>query len=247
MIVLNPNSLPRRIFIGYERENDARAIGFDLSTFEAEYGAGVLQLLMQRPGETEPYPVLLTVSGSVATWLPSATDTAIEGEGRLQMIYTVNSIIAKTAVISVLIEHSLGAGTAPPSGYETWLEELTQLAADTQQNAAEAAESAEQASDAADTALDAKTAALAAQAGAQDSALVSEGFAVGKQSGEPVASGSQYFENNAKFYSEAAQQAASEGGWVHFYIDANGDLHYVKTPNVDLVFYLQGGDLYVKA
>ena len=238
---------PRGLSIGYERENEARGFAFDFSSWAKEYGEGVLQLLIRRPGDKNPYPVVLRVEGSVATWLPSATDTAVEGTGKVQLIYTVGSVIAKTAIMSVLISPSLGTGTTPPEGFEVWLEQLTALAAETQKNASDAASSAGAASDSADEGNDAKTAALAAQKSAKTDALTSEGYAVGEQDGEAVGAGSPYFENNARFYSEVAQEAASEGGWVHFYIDKNGDLHYVKTPNVAFAFFLQDGDLYVRA
>lgn len=240
------DNLPLMLFIGYERENDARGFAFDFSSWAKEYGEGVLQLLIRRPGDKNPYPVVMSVEGSVATWLPSATDTAVEGTGKVQLIYTVGSVIAKTAIMSVLISPSIGTGTTPPEGFEVWLEQLTDLAAKTQKNASDAASSAGAASDSADKANDAKTTTLAAQESAKTDALISEGYAVGEQYGEAVGAGSPYFENNARFYSEVALEAASEGGWVHFYIDSEGYLHYVKTPNAELAFYLQDGNLYVR-
>lgn len=69
-------------------------------------------------------------------------------------------------------------------------------------------------------------------------ALKAEGYSVGEQNGEEVEPDSPYFENNAKFYAEVAGQAAGDAGWVHFYIDDQGRLHYVKTENCDLDFYI---------
>ena len=73
---------------------------------------------------------------------------------------------------------------------------------------------------------------------ADGTALKSEGYATGKQNGSDVGSGSPYYHNNAKFYSEVAGQTAGEAGWVYFYIDDNGILHYVRTENADLAFYI---------
>lgn len=42
-------------------------------------------------------------------------------------------------------------------------------------------------------------------------ALVAEGFATGSQDGTPVQQGSPYWHNNAKWYKEQAEQAATEG------------------------------------
>ena len=51
--------------------------------------------------------------------------------------------------------------------------------------------------------------------------------------------------NNSKYYSELAAQAADEGGWMHFYIDENGHLIYMKTTNVEIQFKLENGHLFV--
>jgi len=45
---------------------------------------------------------------------------------------------------------------------------------------------------------------------AEESSLKSEGFAVGEQEGEPVTSGSDYFENNAKYYAGEASDSAGD-------------------------------------
>ena len=55
----------------------------------------------------------------------------------------------------------------------------------------------------------AKTLAEAASSSAQTNALKAEGYAVGEQNGEPVASGSPYYENNAEYYKEQAWAAVA--------------------------------------
>lgn len=255
MKTISLGNLPLLLFVGYEGENDARGFAFDYSSWTEEYGAGILQMLLQRQGDADPYPVVLSAGeDGTAIWTPSATDTAVRGSGEIQLIYTVDEVVAKTAVVRVLIDRSLGASGDPPEPYENWLDRLTELAGATQQNAADAAAAATEAERQADAAEENADLAIASarsagqsEAASAESALAAEGFAVGEQNGEAVQPGSPYFENNSKFYSEQAQQAAAEGGWVHFYIDENGDLHYVKTPNVAFAFFLQDGNLYVRA
>ena len=46
---------------------------------------------------------------------------------------------------------------------------------------------------------------------------------------------------------DRAEQAAGQSGYMFFYIDENGDLRYQRTDNVDVDFYLNDGDLYVRA
>lgn len=63
--------------------------------------------------------------------------------------------------------------------------------------------------------------------------LVSEGWAKGTQNGTPVASG-EYFEDNAKYYAELAEQGASESGWIWFEI-IDGEL-VMKSDNSAFTF-----------
>lgn len=176
----------RWITLGFERENLARQQEFDFSAWAEEYGSGVPQLLFQRPGETTPYPVLLTVEGTTATWTPTATDTAIAGEGKAQLSYVVDEVVAKNAIFAVLISPSLGASGDPPEGFETWLEELTELAADAQEAAIAAGDSETDAEAAATAAGNAQTAAEAAQGKAEAAQAAIENM-----------SASAYITNNA--------------------------------------------------
>ena len=129
MNIIKVECLPLSIFVGYERENDARGVAFDYSAWTEQYGDGVLQLLVQRPGDADPYPVVLTAGeDGTAVWSPSATDTAAKGWVEIQLIFMVGSVVVKTAVLQALVDRSLTAGSTPPDPYETWLETLTELA-----------------------------------------------------------------------------------------------------------------------
>ena len=100
--------------IGYVGETGARPVSFDFSAWATEYGAGVLQLLLQRPGDADPYPVVLDIDGTTATWTPDATATERTGQGQAQLVYTVDGVIVKNAIFRVLIAPSLGAAGDPP-------------------------------------------------------------------------------------------------------------------------------------
>lgn len=240
--------------IGYVGETGARPVAFDFSAWAAEYGAGVLQLLLQRPGDAQPYPVLLDIDGETATWTPDETDTAAQGQGQAQLVYTVGGVIVKNAIFRVLIAPSLGAAGDPPEPYENWLARLTAIAVQAQQSAIDAEGSATEAegsasaarlsADAADGfAKDAESAAEdaageaaaseTARASAETEALKAEGYAIGKQDGAAVAPGSPYYENNAKFYAELAKQGAVESGFAWFDIDeTDGQMYVTITPNL---------------
>ena len=77
------------------------------------------------------------------------------------------------------------------------------------------------------------------QAGISDGrAKDSEAWAVGQRDGVDVESTDETYHNNSKYWSGMAQQAAGKDGWVSFYIDEDGHLHYVKTENAALSFYI---------
>ena len=82
-----------------------------------------------------------------------------------------------------------------------------QCAAEAAQRHAESAETAAAAS--AGDALASERAAAASKSSAGASALISEGYAVGKQDGAPVASG-EYYHNNAKYFAELAMELAGQ-------------------------------------
>lgn len=66
----------------------------------------------------------------------------------------------------------------------------------------------------------------------------SEAWAVGQRDGTDVEETDETYQNNSKYWSQLAQQAAGKDGWVSFYIDDDGHLHYVKTENAALRFYI---------
>lgn len=198
----------RWITLGFERENLARPQEFDFSAWAEEYGAGVPQLLFVRPGEETPYPVLLTVEGTVATWTPDATDTAIAGEGKAQLSYVVDEVVAKNAIFAVLISPSLGASGDPPEGFETWLEELTELAADTQAAAIAAGQSETAAETAQGLAEDARDAAAGYASDAQDAAGDAQAAQRNAEAAESAAEAAKTDAIAAKTAAQAAQSAA---------------------------------------
>jgi membrane protein involved in colicin uptake len=128
----------------------------------------------------------------------------------------------------------------PPDAYQTWVDHLTELGAETLKNAQDAADSAEAAKESEtnakaseDNAKESENAAAESEKSADADALKAEGFAVGEQNGEPVASGSPYYQNNAKHYAYVAQQGAEESGYAWFDVnDQDGEMYVTITPNL---------------
>ena len=137
-----------------------------------------------------------------------------------------------------------GTETTPitPSQFE-------QFAENVHEDAERAYASAEAAETAQGKAEDAQTAAEYAQGKAEDAQSIAEGAASTAVSAKEAAEYAQGKAEDAQEAAEEAQdkaeQAAAQAGYMFFYIDENGDLIYQRTPNTQVDFYLQDGDLYV--
>lgn len=191
--------------IGYVGETGARPVAFDFSAWATEYGAGVLQLLLQRPGDAEPYRVLLDIDGTTATWTPDATATEKTGQGQAQLVYTVGGVVVKNAIFRVLIAPSLGAAGNPPEPYEDWLQRLTALAAQTQQSALDAAGSATEAEQSAGAA--AGNAGAAAQSALDAEAAKTDADAAARVAGQSATLAGEKAAQAAQSAQAAAQKA----------------------------------------
>lgn len=240
------NCQPQTIVIGRRGTYNTLQIAFDLSYLVESYGNGVAVLAVKRSQDESAYPAVTTQDETTLTWEISDVDTAYKGSGECEIFWYVDDALAKTVIYPLTILRDIGETTEePPDAYPTWVDHLTGLGAETLENARKAAESENNAKVSEDNAKASEESAALSKDTAIENALKSEGYAVGEQNGEAVSSESPYFHNNAKHWSEMAQQAAGKDGWVSFYIDDNGHLHYVKTENAALRFYLENGHLHV--
>lgn len=189
------------IRIGFEGEQNAREIAIPLID-RTKWPEAFVSLLVLRPGDAQPYfaaNVTEDTAADALIWTPDGYDMQKAGYGSAVVIYTDEAdgktVVGKSSAYSVLIGDSIhDTGEAEiPDPYESWVAAVTASALQAREYAA--------------AAQTAQTVAESAQTAAVEQALKSEGFAVGKQSGTEVGSGSPYYENNAKYYAEQAQEA----------------------------------------
>ena len=239
------------LFLGRQGENLATQIIFAVPEDLQQYAAFVYVL---RNGDDTAYPAtnVVVADGSI-TWTITSVETLTYGAGEVQIRFVDNETIIKTIVFRSFVSQSIDMDAGDvPDPYETWLDSLVELAAETQQAARAAKLSEDNAKTSEDNAkyysIQAQLSANASQQSRYESRTFSQdskAWAIGVRNGQPVPSTDETYENNSKYYAELAQQAADEAGYIYFYIDENGDLIYVKTPYVALDFKLQDGDLYV--
>ena len=218
----------RRVVLGNVRENDATLLNFNYAEWIEQYGEGTLSLIVKRNGDTLAYPVVLATQDGVATWTVSNVDTAIEGTGEGQFLYHVDEVLKKSLVFEFLVLRSLDNGAEPPEPYESFLEQMTELAGIVVEDTAEVERLAQQVSDDASAAAESKRLAEGYASDAQGYANDAQGYkndASGyaieaqRQAGlaQEHASDSQGYANEAKGYrNDASGYAADASGYASY-------------------------------
>ena len=213
--------------LGRQGENLARQILFDVSGWEAEYGLGVVELIAQRPGEAQPYPVAVHRNGTIVTWDVSSTDTEMPGDsGKCELRYYVGEVLAKSKTWQTWVETAMDtpSETAPPEPEQGWVDQIIAVGAaakasanaakaDADRAAALAAEVAEKAAQTAQDASDAAKAMEAAQTAqrlAEEAQGAAETARTAAETAQAAAEQSATDAAGAKQDAETAQKAAQD-------------------------------------
>lgn len=168
-----------RFVIGRRGENHANTVMIHVDAILKRRPEARLVLLVQRPGECQPYIASTTVVDGWLLWHVSESDTAIEGTGKAEVQARVGTDVVEkspsgtTVVLPALgcaSTSTCGCGCGETAAPKDWVKEML-AAADAAQLHAE--DAAEKAKEAADSAQDAADAADRAEQGA-----LKNGFAV---------------------------------------------------------------------
>ena len=110
--------------VGYQGENEVTDVLFDISSWIAEFGEGVAQLRVKRPGnsEEESYVLSLTITDGIAVWTVSETDTFNKGNGKVQLSYLVGNIVKKAVVYPYKVGKSIVGADNPVDPFDSWIE-----------------------------------------------------------------------------------------------------------------------------
>jgi hypothetical protein len=138
--VINLNNPPMPLIIGRQGENQYCAIEFDVFDWLTQHPNGVVSVVFDRP-DGERYVVVAGAVTSPVVWTPSATDTAVAGNGRLELRISVDNMLGKSTVIQTTTIASIyGDGAVPSPPEPDWTQEVANNAG----LAARAADRAEQ-------------------------------------------------------------------------------------------------------
>lgn len=223
--------LPRRIPIGIQTETGVQGIGFDVRPWIEQYGQLDFAVWPTRPGETTAYPASdVKLIEGILYWWPNGTDTAIPGNGKVEII----GITAEKRKLSGACETSIRATSLPtdpetPDANRPWVDEVIEAATRAHSSALSAAESA----DRAEASENASKESEASAAGSAESAA---------KSAENAATSATEAAQSA----DRAEMAAGNLGWFDVEVNDDGHLIYTRTENVDAVdFVMDEGRLVV--
>lgn len=210
--------------IGWVGENNVTEIEFDFSLWVRLYGSGSATLKVKRQSDTNPYPVVLTMSGNIGTWLITDTDLAEEGIIDIQIVYVVDDKVKKSAVYRGIVAVGVEGSDTVPDPYDDWLDALAVISAQVAQAKTDAEGSAQDASGYATNAQQSANSAGQSANSASTSAGLAQGYA-------NSASGSA---DSAEYYAGLAQQGAESSGYALFEVDTEtGQAMVTVADNLD--------------
>lgn len=118
--------------LGRQGENLARQVVFDIRDLESLYGSGTVEVIHQRPGDAQPYPLAVQRDGTLVTWDVTATDTemsaatANERYGKCELRYYAGETLAKSQIWRTWVESAMDtpSETAPPEPEQGWVDQV---------------------------------------------------------------------------------------------------------------------------
>ena len=141
--------------LGHTGEHNATRVTIDATEWQEEYPNGALALLVRNPNGIV-YPAQVETNGYVLTWNVTRDETAIAGNGEIELILSADGYVVKSARCTTQIDAALSQNADdPPTGTPEWVTELL----GSLDNIKDANDTIEAAKTAADAAADAAKAA----------------------------------------------------------------------------------------
>ena len=115
--------------LGYVGENKHRRVLIDCKKMFEDYPTA-LPVLAVTPPKGETYPGTVTREGDTVMWDITDSDVLYAGNGMVQLSFTVDDIVAKSAICKTRISVSNSPTGSVPTGIEDWLIRAAQLLTD---------------------------------------------------------------------------------------------------------------------
>ena len=165
--------------LGKQGENLATQVQIPVvKEWKALYGEGTFQLVNKRPNEDFAYACVIHWDDEKVMWDITNTEVAIVGDGRCELHYFVDNVLAISSQwVTKCVESLADVGGDPPEPWESWMQEVLAAGSAAQGAAVSAEHSAEVASEKAGeaetSAINANISAQAAQDAANSMSFVS--------------------------------------------------------------------------
>lgn len=114
------------IHIGRAEENLATRVRIDAGKVFAEYPAAVPTMKVINPAGTV-YGREVSRDGDLVIWDVTESDLAAEGQGEMQLTFTENSVIVKSADARTEVCRSIVGGTTPPDPVQDWIDRAEEV------------------------------------------------------------------------------------------------------------------------
>ena len=186
------------IQLGFVGENNATQVIFDSKEIFDDNPYAV-QLLVVTPPESTSYEVTTARIGDNVIWNVSELDTAFEGTGSIQLVFTDGSQVIKTYnADTTVLESQVPSGTAPATALN-WIQDAEAWAKGTR--GGRAVEDDDPTYQNNSKYYSDKIVNMASD---------SEAWAKGTRDGEAVESDDPAYQNNSKYYAESIAETASD-------------------------------------
>lgn len=111
----------QRMTIGVQGENKVREFLFDVTEWRQITGnIGAAEMVVQRNGDSSPYATVITMKDeNTVSWIPTDTDTAKAGAGKIELMWIANNQTIKTKIFLMKVDPSLPYAV-PDDSLDPW-------------------------------------------------------------------------------------------------------------------------------
>ena len=106
--------------IGYVGENEHTRVQIDALKMFEEYPNATVSMTVQPP-EGESYPAVVTRDGNIIIWDVTDSDLIAEGQGEIQVSFSVGDVVAKSFIGRIRIDRSIIPTGEIPEPIDDWL------------------------------------------------------------------------------------------------------------------------------
>jgi hypothetical protein len=114
----------QNLYLGRVGENKYRTVTIDASIWVADWPDCIFSLIYRRP-DGLTYPAVIETSCAVITWAITDADTAVKGDGSIELRLLSGDVIGKTDSLPCTVTEAItGEGSTPADPAPDWLDTI---------------------------------------------------------------------------------------------------------------------------